>query len=208
MKRVYFVRHGQTNANVNAVWQDHSEKLSVAGELQAIKLAERVQNIDFDEMFISDYVRTQQTAKPILELKPVPFTLSPLLREEKIPTSWVGKDELDERGTEFAENMIEYANNIDWRIEDAENTDDIYNRIEGTLKMLENSTSQNILVVSHGNFLKQLVGYVLLGGQGSKKEVASFKRTFKSTNTGISILVLQDNRWRVLSWNDHAHFAE
>jgi broad specificity phosphatase PhoE len=74
--------------------------------------------------------------------------------------------------------------------------------------MLENSTSQNILVVSHGNFLKQLVGYVLLGGQGSKKEVASFKRTFKSTNTGISILVLQDNRWRVLSWNDHAHFAE
>ena len=208
MKRVYFVRHGQTNANVNAVWQDYSEELSTVGKIQAIRLAERVEHIDFEEMFISDYVRTQQTAKPILELKSVPLTLSPLLREEKVPTSWVGKDELDAKGIAFAEDMIEYSENSDWRVEDAENTTDIYNRIVGTLKMLEDAPSQNILVVSHGNFLKQLVGYVLLGGKGSKKEVASFKRTFKSTNTGITILVFQDNFWKVLSWNDHAHFAE
>lgn len=208
MKRIYLVRHGQTNANVNHTCQGPDENLSDEGRLQAIRVAERTQHLDYDKMFISDYVRTQQTAEPIIKLKDVHYVLTPLLREEQFPDSWIGESEKDEERKQFAEDLIEKADDENWRVDGAENTTDICNRIEATLEMLKEDESDNILVVSHGSFLKQLIGYVLLDGKGTKKEVASFKRTLKTTNTGISILVFDKNRWRVLSWNDHAHFAE
>jgi probable phosphoglycerate mutase len=208
MKKIYLVRHGQTNANVTQTYQGPLEPLSEAGEQQAYRLAERLQNLDFEKIIASDYVRTCQTSEPIRQLVAVPFETSELLREEKTPTSWLGTTEKDERGQQFDEDMIEKANDSDWRVEDAENPQDIYVRVQKSLELLKNDPAETILVVSHGNFLKQLLGYVLLDGAGTPKEVASFKRTVKTTNTGISVIVFEKGRWRVLTWNDHAHFAE
>ena len=208
MKKIYLVRQGQTNANVSQTFQGPLEPLSEAGEKQAFRLAERLQNLDFEKIIASDYVRTCQTAEPVRQLVSVPFETNALFREEKTPTSWLGATEMDERGRHFFEDLIEKAEDPDWRVEDAENMHDIYVRIELALQLLKNDPAESILVVSHGSFLKQLLGYVLLDGKGSRKEVASFKRTIKTTNTGISVIVFEKERWRVLTWNDHAHFAE
>jgi broad specificity phosphatase PhoE len=186
MKKVYLVRHGQTNANVTNTFQGPEEPLSEEGQKQAFRLAERIQNLDFEKMIAS----------------------SALLREEKTPSSWLGQSEMDVDGQQFAEDLIEKSDDLDWRVEDAENTQDIHDRIVQSLEMLKNDPAESILVVSHGNFLKQLLGHVLLDGKGTLKEVASFKRTLKTTNTGISVIVFEKGRWRVLTWNDHAHFAE
>ncbi len=207
-KKIYLVRHGQTNANVTKTFQGPNEPLSVVGEKQAYRLAERVQNLDFQKIIASDYVRTCQTAEPIRQLINVPFETSMLVREGKTPTSWLGIAETDERGIQFDTDMIEKADDVTWRVEDAENIHDIHTRIKLALEMFKNDTAESILVVTHGEFLKQLLGYVLLDGQGTYKQVASFKRTLKTTNTGISVIVYQNDRWRVLTWNDHAHFAE
>lgn len=208
MKTIYLVRHGQTNANVTQTFQGPEETLSEAGEKQAFRLAERLQNLDFEKIIASDYVRTCQTAEPIRQLIDVPFETSEFFREEKTPTSWLGTTEIDVRGLQFAEDMIEKSDDSSWRVEDAENTQDIFVRIEKSLQLLKNDSAEHILVVSHGNFLKQLLAYVLLDSKGSLKEIASFKRTVKTTNTGISVIVFDKGRWRVLTWNDHAHFAE
>jgi 2,3-bisphosphoglycerate-dependent phosphoglycerate mutase len=208
MKTIYLVRHGQTNANVTQTFQGPDEPLSEAGEKQAYRLAERLQHLDFAKIIASDYVRTCQTAEPIRQLVDVPFEASPLFREEKSPTAWLGKNEMDVDGQQFTNDLIEKSDDLSWRLEDAENTHDIYTRIEQSLEMLKNDPADSILVVSHGNFLKQLLGYVLLDGRGSLKEIASFKRTLKTTNTGITVIVFEKGRWRVLTWNDHAHFAE
>lgn len=208
MKRIYLVRHGQTNANVTQTFQGPDEPLSEIGQEQAFRLAERVQNLDFAKIIASDYVRTCQTAEPIRQLVAVPFETSEFFREEKTPTSWLGSTEMDDRGLQFAEDMIEKADDRNWRVEDAENMQDIYTRIEQSLQLLKNDPADTILVVSHGNFLKQLLGYVFLDGKGTLKEVAAFKRTLKTTNTGITVIVFEKERWRVLTWNDHAHFAE
>ncbi len=208
MKTIYLVRHGQTNANVTQTFQGPDETLSEAGEKQAFRLAERLQNLSFEKIIASDYVRTCQTAEPIRQLVAVPFETSALLREEKTPTSWLGLSEVDARGLQFSEDMIEKADDVSWRVEDAENMYDIYGRIQQSLELLKNDPAETILVVSHGNFLRQLLGYVLLDSKGTPKEVASFKRTVKTTNTGISVIVFEKGRWRVLTWNDHAHFAE
>jgi broad specificity phosphatase PhoE len=208
MKTIYLVRHGQTNANVTQTFQGPSEPLSEVGEKQAFRLAERLQHLDFAKIIASDYVRTCQTTEPIRQLVNVSFETSALLREEKTPTSWLGRTEMDVNGQQFTEDLIDKSDDLSWRVEDAENTHDIHTRIKKSLEMLENDSSDSILVVSHGNFLKQLLGHVLLDGRGTLKEVASFKRTLKTTNTGISVIVFEKGRWRVLTWNDHAHFAE
>lgn len=208
MKTVYLVRHGQTNANVTNTFQGPEEPLSEEGQKQAFRLAERIQNLDFEKIIASDYLRTCQTSEPIRQLVDVPFETSTLLREEKPPSPWLGQSEMDVNGQQFAEDLIEKSDDLGWRVEDAENTKDIHNRVVQSLEMLKNDPAESILVVSHGNFLKQLLGHVLLDGKGTLKEVASFKRTLKTTNTGISVIVFQKGRWRVLTWNDHAHFAE
>ena len=171
-------------------------------------MAERLQNLDFTKIIASDYKRTCQTAEPLRQLVDVPFETSALFREEKTPTAWLGSSEMDERGQQFSHNLIEKADDTTWRMEDAENMRDIYSRIEQSLQLLKDDLKEDILVVSHANFLKQLIGYVLLDGKGTLKEVASFKLTLKTINTGISVIVFEKEKWRLLTWNDHAHFAE
>jgi len=208
MKHVYLVRHGQTHANVNHVFQGADSELTDAGKLQAIRLAERLKNLKFDKIIVSDYKRTQQTSEPISEVSGLPVELSPLFREEKRPTSWLGKSELTAEGQQFYVDLIEKAGDKNWRIEDAENPHDVLVRIEKALKLLEDDSSEDILVVSHGDFLKQFIAYVLLGCNADLDDIARLRYSLKTTNTGISMIYHDEKRWRVLSWNDHAHFAE
>lgn len=208
MKRIYLVRHGQTNANVTQKCQGPEEPLSEVGETQAYRLAERIKELSFQKIIASDYVRTQQTAQPIRDYVDVPFETSALFREERWPAAWLERYETEPEIKEFVDNLILKANDETWRVEDAENSADIHNRIIAALEFLKNDPAEEIVVVSHGSFLKQLVGHVLLNGKGTHEEVASFKNTMKTINTGISVIVFEKEKWRLLTWNDHAHFAE
>jgi len=208
MKKIYLVRHGQTNANKQVLFQGPDERLSDEGIMQANRLAERVQNLAFKKLIVSDYTRTQQTAEPITELTKVPIELSELFREEKHPTSWTGRSEQTEEGKQFYTDLVERAEDPQWRIEDMENPSDVLARIKKALAFLEAQDEETILVVTHGNFLKQFIGYVLIGCQDDLASIAALRKSLKTTNTGISALMYEHDRWRVLTWNDHAHFAE
>ena len=209
MKRVFLARHGQTNANVTEMVQGEHEPLNNVGQRQAIKLAERVQHLPIDKMYVSDYLRTRQTAEPILDVLDVPVEYVADFREERPPTSWVNVvSEKSDEGQQFFINMVDKASDPDWRVEDAENAHDVLARIQSGLRLLEADPAENILVVSHGTYLKQFIANLLFDGQGAVADVAAFKRVFKTTNTGISMIQYDGVRWRVLTWNDHAHFAE
>ena len=45
MKRIYFVRHGETNGNVGGYWQGPQEPLNVRGLQQADVVAERAKGL-------------------------------------------------------------------------------------------------------------------------------------------------------------------
>ena len=78
---IYLIRHGQTNSNKDRIVQTPDTPLSQLGLHQAKQLAQRFQNIPITNIICSDYLRTQQTATPIREVKQSVFSLQPLLRE-------------------------------------------------------------------------------------------------------------------------------
>jgi broad specificity phosphatase PhoE len=78
---IYLIRHGQTNGNRDRIVQTPDTPLSDLGHEQAKQLAQRFENISIGNIICSDYIRTQQTAAPLLALKQATFALQPLLRE-------------------------------------------------------------------------------------------------------------------------------
>ncbi|MBL4631469.1 MAG: histidine phosphatase family protein [Paraglaciecola sp.] len=78
---IYLIRHGQTNGNRDRILQTPDTPLSELGRQQAQQLAQRFQDLPIGKIMCSDYLRTQQTVAPLLEMKASPFSLEPLLRE-------------------------------------------------------------------------------------------------------------------------------
>lgn len=209
MKKVYLARHGQTEANVSGLFQGPEDPLTLTGQQQATVLADRVESLGIEKVIASDYLRAQQTTTPIVEKLGVPIEYSQLVREERPPTSWIDVySEIEAKGSQFFADMVTYADDPNWRVEDAENAHDIYKRVQGTIDLLQAETAETILVVSHGTFLKQLIAYVLLDCNATVTEMVAFKMTMKTVNTGITMIYHDGTRWRLLTWNDHAHFAE
>lgn len=64
---LWVVRHGETVANVNRIMQGHQGgELTDKGFAQAKTLGERLSNLKFDQIYVSDLNRTKQTADMIL----------------------------------------------------------------------------------------------------------------------------------------------
>ncbi len=81
------------------------------------------------------------------------------------------------------------------------------NRAEKALTFLENQNEENILVVTHGDFLICLMGVIIFGNNLEAKSNLKFGETFISNNTGITVFEHID-RWRIRTWNDHAHLGD
>jgi broad specificity phosphatase PhoE len=107
------------------------------------------------------------------------------------------------------------------RVEDGENFDDLKSRALAALDFLERRPEENILVVTHGFFLRVLAASVLFGGNLTGEFLRAFALGMLTKNTGL--FVFENNpevarssgqfyttasRWRIMVWNDHAHLAE
>lgn len=211
MKIVYFVRHGESLANVARTVQGVGleEELTERGQKQARVVAERAAHIDFDALLASDLVRAHQTAEHIADITGKEIEFSELFREVQWPSSIVGKPRDGEESVKFLE---EERNNItrpEWRYEDAENFADIKERASGALTLLESHASDTILVVTHGHFLRFVVSMMLMDTKLTPEIWLHLRHALLTVNTGVTVCRLNEaGRWSLLTWNDHAHFAE
>jgi len=211
MKRVYFIRHGETASNVSRVWQDPSEPLNDKGLSQAAQVAERVRHLKIDRIIASSMPRAIQTVNEISKATSIPYEISDLFREIKIPSSLIGAPHtIDPLSPQciFRKLRIENAADANWHFDDEENPTDFLQRIKTALHYLEEQPEDNLLVVTHGGCLRCLLGYVVTAGSCDAVDVYRFFKTVKTINTGITVLEFSDDGWVVNTFNDHAHFAE
>ncbi len=68
---IYIVRHGE-RAN-----DSDTTSLSAAGHERAFALAKRLEGLHLDTIFVTPYLRTQQTAAKVASLNALPFTQYP-----------------------------------------------------------------------------------------------------------------------------------
>jgi broad specificity phosphatase PhoE len=211
MKTVYLIRHGETEYNKDVLVQDGATKLSELGLEQAAVVAARVANLPFTHLVVSDFERTKQTAAPISEVSGVTPEYTPLFREVIRPSAFFHTPKASEAYQAYlAEERAAYnADNSDWRHSDEESFAMVKQRAQTALRHLQ-SLSGDAVVVSHTRFIRLLVATIIAGEELDGPLWLKVYDGFKASNTGITTIIFNEekNRWQLLTFNDHAHFAE
>jgi len=207
-KRIYFVRHGETQANVEEYCTGSDEPLNEKGLLQADAMAQRLMSIEFKKLIVSDFKRAKQTAEPITKLKGMSAEEISFFHEVVHPSSLFGVHDSDERIKVYRQTRNENVENPSWAFEDGETLPSVFKRIQDAREYLENESSESIVVVSHAFFLGLFTAAILLDELVPTKQWFSLAKKLRMSNTGVSLFEIIDGQWRLIMWNDHAHFAE
>ncbi|MGO4693125.1 histidine phosphatase family protein [Paenibacillus sp. 2TAB26] len=187
------VRHGKTDWNEQGKIQGQTDiPLNEVGIVQAKALAERLSREDqiWDAVISSDLQRAQATAQIIASKLNIPLLESePRLRER-----YFGEVE----GTREQERHERWGTN--WReiAEGVESNDEV--RARGLSAINEwklKYPKRNLLVVSHGSFLAQIM-----------EELCSDLEDQYLSNLSYSILELRDEKWHPQLYNCTIHLNE
>lgn len=209
MQMLYLVRHGQTTYNRDGLVQDGSSCLMEAGILQASRLAARAQHLSFEHLLVSDYERTKETAQPIVELTGKTPEYTPLLREIRRPSEFWHQPRATPEYQAFLAAATAHYLDPDWHHSDEENFADVATRVDELFDTIQ-SREGDVLAVTHGQLIRFMVAKVLAGDAFTPAFWQQAEHNAKASNTGITALFFDPemDRWRLLTFNDHAHFAE
>ena len=212
-KTIYFVRHGQSVDNVSPVFQSLESPLSKVGLEQAEKIAQRISKLTFDALLSSPLPRARQTADEISKATGINPEFSDIFVERVKPSSVVGKPYTDEKANSTWRAWEKSLYTPGLRVEDGENFEDIVGRADRALDYLKERSERSIVVVTHGYFLRTIIARVLLGEVVLGDQFMNFQRVASVENTGLTIIQNKgdfedEQRWRLITYNDHAHLAD
>jgi len=210
MKKIYFVRHGVTEGNDSNQFQLHTIPLSEKGVRQANLIAERLidDKIMIDVVIASSMTRASQTAGIIAKKRGLKVIESKLYEEIKRPSIVRGKSKADK---EVKAIMVEIKANFanpNWKHSDEENYFLLRERAENALKFILDREEENILIVTHGSFLKMMLGVIVFNDKITPEIFKRMDYMFGTSNTGISLVEYNDLGWYVKTWNDYTHLGE
>src|SRR3972149_8038068 len=204
---LYLVRHGQTEANKARILDQEAGPLSEEGRESARKLANRLAHEQIDELMSSDYQRAMETAHIISEKLKLKIVQNKLAREQRIPSSMVGKPQ--DNGPfvkEYGLQVNQHVHDPKWHFEDEENTAELLARARAFLDDISKLKIDHVCVVTHRGLLRYLAAAVLLG-DSAKPEVVriKFRPKIDHSNTAISVFeYTKEKGWCLITWNDQA----
>ncbi|MBI3050928.1 histidine phosphatase family protein [Candidatus Woesearchaeota archaeon] len=180
--RLILVRHGETDDNVNHISQGHRDTgLNERGRLQSAAIGRALRAEKVDAIFSSDLRRARETAEAILRFHNAPVTFSRHIREQSIGV-FEGRPRED-----FKSFLLESAAK-GMAVEDVtpgagESMRDVRRRAEDFISILaEKYKGRTVLVVTHGGFLRMLLGVLL------NRSAAESMTLFKLKNACINII--------------------
>lgn len=205
--RLYLVRHGESELNTVAHQFAHT-KLSSRGAQQAEILADRLVKLPVEIIFSSSYTRAQHTAEVVNGKLQKPIIYTELLKERKRPSEIEGKPIGDPEIVRVKKLIGEHAGDPEWHYADEENLFDFRRRVEQALGLISQREESHILVISHGQTIRMMVALMMLGEQLTPRIAQSFIDFLRTSNTGITVCERQEDQpWRLVTWNDHAHLG-
>lgn len=211
MKKVYFVRHGESEGNAGPLRQGALTPLSELGRKQAEMVADRCAKLQSQVLISSTLMRAKETAEAISNRTNLSIEYSDLFVERRPASVIPGQPKESELVKNYEKTLMEKFHLPGWRHSDEENFDDLKERARKALDYLASRSEEALLVVTHGMFLKVLTAYVVHGPSLTGDECRDFFRAFiGNQNTGITVFDHTkdaDPSWRVRIWNDHAHLG-
>ena len=190
--KVFFVRHGQSEANLQKVYSgQHDFLLTDLGKQQADEIRPFMEKIPFDKVFTSDLTRVIQTQKHALPNAEVALR-SPLLRE--INAGNITGTPINSAVT------VNEKGEKDYSPYGGETFSQVCERLK---KFLEENVEpydyENVAIFAHHGILIAMLS-LAVGNLVNTADVLV-------KNCGIAIFDYVDGKWRLLSWNNQSDFT-
>lgn len=197
------VRHGQTDLNREPRFQGQIDApLNALGQMQALRLSQRLADERIDALLASDLTRTRQTAAPLSERLGLSPTLSTALREQRFGAF---------EGLSFTEVIERYPGDWNrWLEHDpdfsppagGECVRSFHARVIAAVRdLVRQHAGRTLAVITHGGVLDML----WRTAQGLPLHGA---RTCVIPNAGINRLRVTGETIDVIVWADDAHVAD
>jgi len=197
--RLLLIRHGQTSSNVRRLLDTAvpGADLTDEGLAQAGRLVGELEQQPLDAIYVSDLVRTQQTAVPLARARGLEPVIRPGLREIQAGDYEMAPD--DESWAAYLEVLYRWAaGEPEARIPGGENGIDILTRYDAVVAEIA-SRHEHAAVISHGAVIRAWTG----------ARATNIDRAFVAdTRLGnAAVIVLDgnpDSGWTVNTWADTA----
>ena len=203
--KLYFVRHGKTQWNVEGRFQgaDGDSPLLDESLSELKELGHYLEDIHFDAVFSSDLRRARKTAKIIMKenKNPQQIFYTPALREWRL-----GKLEGNKISTMtsiYPKQMNAFRHNLAQFNASTFEAESVYQttlRVIELIQSLKDKKYENVLLVGHGANLtasiRSLLGY----------QTASLRSESGLSNGSVTILETEDFEYfKCLKWNDKSY---
>lgn len=211
-KKLFLIRHGQSEGNIKKVFQDEHDPLTELGHKQVKKIAERAKKLNADLILSSPMVRALETARAIQEATNAPLEELELLREYRVPSSLVNSPINSKESDAFHRELFKNIHNPTWKYADEDNYFELHKRATDVMQVLKDRPERNIIVVSHGAFMSILLTAMMSEGEPDPITSTRMFRFLRKENTGLTVIDYMEhpfisNTWRLRSWNDYSHLS-
>ncbi len=218
---LYLVRHGEAEHNIGGYYVNEKKSdLTETGRKQAEAVAKRFEDVPIDLIACSKLERAAQTAVMIFKKKEkCKVVYTPLLNEKRFPSEFTGQKSDSEIVKRISEEIFKHRLDRKWHYSDEENWFDFVERVSKCIDYLEGLGKENILVVSHGLFIKTLCSVLLVqknhhydewieeyGDEILYKILYHTVSVFSMANTGVTVVGKeQEGNWKIRTYNDFSH---
>ena len=209
MKRIYFVRHGETEGNKGKLFQFPDTPLTDLGLAQAEAAGERLRHVRLDTLIASPFKRAQQTAEAVAKATGLSIETFNDFHEHMFPEAARGQSH---DHPDFAKYRKDYMTEFSKEEIDApgfENYAAVLKRMQSCAQFLREYDAKDIVVVAHRTYLHTLTAFLLLQEKDDKETILTLHESLQLMgNAGITEFVLENDHWELATWNDCAHYAE
>jgi broad specificity phosphatase PhoE len=207
--KIYIVRHGESEGNLNKSYQSPDTSLSNKGIKEAHILAKRLKDLSIDFIYSSNFKRARQTSEIISKKLNLKIEFWSELRELTRPSILWGKPIESQSGKKFEKQVDKNYANAEWKFMEYESVNDLKKRAQKILKhILKHHKNQDILLISHGTFIKMVISLMIFDKILTPEIFWYIRRHFSLGNTGITICEHSEKYgWSLKTWNDTTHLS-
>ena len=161
--KLYFVRHGESEANIRHVISNRESPfpLTPLGKQQALTLAEKLRDIPFTAIFSSPIRRARETADVLSASFRIPYQVTEALREYDCG---ILEEKSDEESWKLHREIAEdwtLHHNYQRRPDSGECFLDIQNRFLPFIESLKHGSDEHILLIEHGGLYQLMLPLIL-----------------------------------------------
>lgn len=198
MKKVYLLRHGESDVNINNVWETRESDLTERGQLQSKLKSKELERLSINVIISSSMKRAISSAKIISEVIKQNVEISALFDERRQPSEMLNKEKDNPKIIEIYNTIKESFYSASFRYSDEENFNDLKERVKRILKYLSNRPEDTILVVTHGFLIRFICAYIIFGDSSDGKKYMNVLDGLKVDHCSIVNIIKINPDWQLV----------